>query len=96
MLGPLIAAALLGALILAAQWAFGKGNSLIESSREYGLLEPVAEGVTTEDLSAIDDVLFEAGIRSTIAKYPGGYRLLVWPADLTRTRDLLRQVRGLN
>ena len=95
-LGPLIAAALLSALILVARWAFGKGNSLVESSREYGLLEPIAEGVTTDDLSAIQDVLFDAGVRNTIAEAPGRYRLLVWPADLAQARDLLRQVRGLN
>jgi hypothetical protein len=93
-LGPLIAAALLGALILVSRWAFGK--SLVDGGPQHGLLVPVAEGIIADDLSALQDALLEAGVRNTVADGPGGYRLLVWPADLTRARDLLRQARRLN
>jgi hypothetical protein len=60
------------------------------------LLVPVAEGALADELGAIADALLDAGVRNTVAEGPGGYRLLVWPADLARARDLLRQVRKLN
>jgi hypothetical protein len=95
-LGPLIVAALLGALILVARWALGNGKSLVDGGSEYGLLKPIAEGGSIDDLSPIQDVLLGAGVRNTMAEAPGGYRLLVWPADLARARDLIRQIRGLS
>ena len=48
------------------------------------------------DADAPPDALLDAGVRNPVAEGPGGYRLLVWPADLARARDLLRQVRKLN
>lgn len=93
-LGPLMAAALLGALILAARWAFGSRRSLAGGGAQHGLLVPVADGLLADDVRALQSALLEAGVRNAIAGGPGGYRLLVWPADLARARGLLRQARG--
>ena len=93
-LGPLLVAAVLGSLILIARWATGKAPTLVEGERGYGLLTPVAGGLSSDDVGVLQQALSGAGIRCTVAGVPGDYQLLVWPADLARARLLLREVRG--
>ncbi len=95
-LGPLVVAVALGVLILIARWAVGQDGPPLGGDPQYGLLEPVADGISADDLNAIQAALLDAGVRNTVAESPGGYRLLVWPADLARARRLVRQVRGLS
>lgn len=89
--GPLLVAAVLGVLVLIARWATGQSPSLTEDTRSYGLLTPVASGISSDHIGALQQSLSSAGIRCTVAGVPGDYRLLVWPEDVARARRRLRQ-----
>lgn len=94
-LGPLLIAALLGVLLLVVRWAFGRGPAAAGRPRpEYGLLQPVAAARTTDQLEPVRLALDSAGIRCTVSRATDGHRLLVWPDDAARARDLVRRVTG--
>jgi hypothetical protein len=93
--GPLIGFAVIGLLILILRWAFGHGGSLIPGPArrgpptDYGLLVEVAAPRTAEDAQSVAERLTAAGIQATIAPTTAGRRIMVWPADEGRARDLL-------
>ena len=91
--GPLIAIAALGVILLICRWVFTPTRPAPRppaSTGDFGLLTAAAVVRTHEDAVMLQVVLREAGIRGTIADAAGGFAVLVFPADLSRARDLVR------
>lgn len=93
--GPLVAFLVIGILVLILRWAFARGGSLIPGPArrgppsDYGLLVEVAAPRSAADAEQAADRLEAAGIQATIAPTTAGRRIMVWPADESRARDLL-------
>jgi hypothetical protein len=93
--GPVVAFALIGVLTLLLRWAFGRGGSLIAapprpgSPVEYGLLVAVAAPQTSAEGEALRRRLESGGLRATLTTTVEGPRLLVFPADEPRARQIL-------
>jgi hypothetical protein len=93
--GPLIGFAVIGVLVLVLRWAFGRGGSLIPGPArrgpptDYGLLVEVAAPRSADDAEQAARRLAAAGIQATIAPTTAGRRVMVWPADETRAREVL-------
>lgn len=92
--GPLAAFGALGVLILVLRWAFGRRASVVAAAprvgrpEEYGLLVPVASPSNFIEGELLRRRLEDAGIRANLASTVDGPRILVWPQDLPRARDL--------
>ena len=105
LVGPLVAAAALGVIILICRWVFSTTHRddrtarRLEKARargDYGLLVPVAQVRTPDDAAMLRVVLQDAGIRCTIGEAggaagadPSGLAVLVFRADADRARDLV-------
>lgn len=90
--GPLVAAAGVGVLLLAARWAMRRGGSLVANpgrESDYGVLVPVARPGTYAEGEIIRRRLEAAGIRANLAHTLDGPRVLVWPSDVDRARSLI-------
>ena len=94
--GPIMALAFLGILILLLRWAFRRGVSVVAApprrgrDGEYGLLVPVASPSTYVEGEMVRRTLEDSGIRATLAQTLDGPRVLVWPTDEQRAREALR------
>jgi len=91
--GPLIAVGALGLIMLICRWVFSTDRPTPApeaESHDFGLLEPIAVVRTLDDATMLRTVLKDAGIRGTIAAAAGGFAVLVFRADATRARDLVR------
>lgn len=94
-LGPILAFAGLGVLILILRWAFRRGASVVAAparrgaEQEYGLLVPVATPATYVEGEIVRRELEDSGIRATLAQTLDGPRIMVWPADEERARARL-------
>lgn len=92
LLVPLI---LIGLLVLILRWAFSRGHSLVArpprsgGPTDYGLLVSVASPAGPEAGELLCRLLADNGIQATVASTRAGPRLMVWPADVTRARQLL-------
>jgi len=109
LLGPIVAAAALGILVLICRWVFSTDHrSTVHRSpdhrstvlgdrstrrrdkalttRDYGLLVPLATVRTREDADMLRDLLRDAGIRAGISD---DLELLVFSKDLSRARALV-------
>ena len=92
---PLVTFALIGVLVLILRWAFGRGGSLIPGPArrgpptDYGLLVEVAAPPTADAAERAARRLAAEGIRATIAPTTAGRRVMVWPQDEARARELL-------
>lgn len=90
--GPLLAFIGLGVLVLMLRWTFKRGSSVIAappksgSTRDYGLLVPVAAPTTYIEGEMLRQHLEDMGIRATLAQTLDGPRLMVWPADVDQAR----------
>jgi len=97
--GPLIAFAGLGLLVLLLRWAFSRGGSLVSapprkgSPDEYGMLVPIATPPTYIEGEMMRRRLEDARIRATLAQTLEGPRLMVWPKDEQAARQLLTRPR---
>lgn len=86
-----------GALVLVLRWAFSRGHSVVAASPrpgtsgEYGLLVPVAQPGSLIEGEILLRRLQEAGLRANLATTLDGPRVMVWPGDLQRARDVLRE-----
>ncbi len=100
--GPTVAAVvvvcLLGVLL---RWIFGTGRSRGQwaagrsaGSRGYGLLRAVAAVDSRPDAHALQALLSDAGIRSTVTGRPDGrIDVLVFREDVQRARQLIPPIR---
>lgn len=93
--GPLIAFAGLGLLVLLLRWAFSRGGSVVAAParpgtpEEYGLLIPVAIPATYIEGEMLRRRLEDAGIKATLAQTVDGPRVMVWPNDESAARRIL-------
>lgn len=99
-IGPVLAFAGLGILILLLRWAFSRGHSVVAAppkrgtAEEYGLLIPVAHPGSYVEGEIVRRQLEEAGIRATLAQTLEGPRVMVWPADADAARTCLSRRPG--
>ncbi len=100
LVGPLVAVAALGVLVLLCRWVFSTSSrdertaARLRASRargDYGLLVPIATVRTRDDGEMLRAVLRDAGIRCTLSHgdEPGQHALLVFRDDALRARDLV-------
>lgn len=96
LLGPVIAAAALGLIILICRWVFSTDHrddrtvrKITKAVGDYGLLVPVAAVRTRDDAEMLKGVLSDAGIRAGIS---GEYEVLVFSKDLGAARSLVAAV----
>jgi hypothetical protein len=94
--GPAVAFLAVGVLILVLRWANPpRRTSLVSRTPargrpdEYGLLVPVAEPQSAREGEAMRARLLADGIHGTLANTEAGLRVLVWPDDAARARQLL-------
>jgi hypothetical protein len=95
--GPLVAMGGLAVLALLLRWAFSRGGSVVAAPvrpgdpDQYGLLSSVATPPTYAEGELLRLRLESAGVRATLAMTNDGPRVMVWPADETRARQVLAQ-----
>jgi hypothetical protein len=94
--GPFTAFIAVGILVILLRWAFSnKKTSVVAapakpgSQDEYGMLVPIASPAIYIDGELLRRRLEEAGIRANLATTLDGPRVLVWPTDEQRARDVL-------
>ncbi len=92
----LLVAAVLGALVLVLRWAYSSRPDSLLSRRpktgpetDYGLMVPLAAPANGAEGTEICALLQGAGIRSRVVHTSDGLRVMVWPDDLGRARELL-------
>ncbi len=93
--GPIIAFAGVGILVLLLRWTFRSGVSVVArkpkagGEDEYGLLVPVASPGTYVEGEIMRRTLEDARIRATLTQTLAGPRVMVFPDDETRAREIL-------
>lgn len=94
--GPLVAFVALGILVLVLRWAFSnKRTSVVAAAptpgaeSEYGMLTPIASPANYIDGEILRRRLEDAGIRANLAATLDGPRVMVWPQDEQRARQVL-------
>ena len=101
LIGPLIAVAALGVLVLLCRWVFSTSHrddrtarrlAALQSHGDYGLLVPIATARTHDDATMLRGVLQDAGIRCTTGLSADGAstEVLVFRVDAMRARELVR------
>lgn len=95
LLAPLISIATLAVIVLIMRWAFTGGRSLVSrpvrpaSPAEYGMLVAIFSPADHIEGERVRRQLLAAGVRATLAWTLEGPRVLVWPVDEPRARQLL-------
>ena len=95
LVGPVIALAAIGGLMLVSRWMSGQRESLIErpvrrgSEEEYGLMIPVASPRDAHESDRVAARLTAAGVRSRCVSTAQGQRVMVWAEDVARARAVL-------
>lgn len=98
--GPLVAATIMAVMVLLLRWAFGRGGSLVAedptpgSSKDYGLMVPVAGADDYIRAEMQRRMLKDAGVRVNLVRTTEGPRLMVWESDRDSALDLLSQAGG--
>ncbi len=93
--GPLVAVGMIALFAVILRWAFGRGSSVVAAAptpgpdSEYGLLVPVAAPATYIEGEVLRRRLEDGGVRANLATTIDGPRLMVWPADEDRAREVL-------
>lgn len=90
--GPVVALGMLGLLVLLLRWTFRRGTSLVTPrgrQDQYGVLRPVAAPPDFVRGEILRRRLTDAGIRANLASTLDGPRLLVFPEDEARARQVL-------
>ncbi len=93
--GPFVAVVLIGVFVLILRWAFRRGSSVVAApprsggAQEYGLLVAVASPATYVEGEILRRRLEDRGVRANLASTLDGPRVMVWPADESRARDVL-------
>jgi hypothetical protein len=88
--------AMMGLLVLGLRWTFGTGRDLPappvadpDDPTGDGLLAEVSRVPTQPAAQVLRDRLLRAGIRATVARVDGGYRLLVFGEDVANAKVVL-------
>jgi hypothetical protein len=93
--GPLLAVALVGLFALILRWAFSRGSSVVAAAPrvgndgEYGLLVAVASPATHMEGEMLRLRLEGSGVRANLATTLEGPRVMVWPDDVAKAREVL-------
>ncbi|CAB4889294.1 MAG: hypothetical protein F2923_02770 [Actinobacteria bacterium] len=93
--GPILALLGVGVMVLILRWAFSRGKSVIAASPkpgnsgEYGLLIPVSTPSTYIEGEIQRRKLEAAGLRANLANTLDGPRVMVWPADINKAKEIL-------
>ncbi len=93
---PLVALALVGVLALALRWTFARGRSVVAprpkvgAEDDYGMLVVVSAPPSFVEAELLRARLVDAGVRATLAPTADGPRVLVFPRDEARAKDVLR------
>jgi hypothetical protein len=92
------AALMLGILLIALRWTFGTGRDQPaphvpdpDDPTGDGLLTEVTRVPTEAAAQVLRSRLAAAGIRATVGRAGGAYRLLVFPADVGNARVVVRR-----
>lgn len=98
--GPLVALAAIAVLVVVLRWAFGgKKQSVVAregtpgDETSYGMLVPLRDTGDETRCAEVVEVLRQAGIRANAVSTTDGPRVLVWPADATRSQRVADQWR---
>jgi hypothetical protein len=95
LVGPLMAFGVVGILVLVLRWAFRHGGSVVAraprpgAEGDYGLMVAVASPPTYVEGEILRRTLEDARIKATLAQTLDGPRLMVWPRDADRARELV-------
>jgi hypothetical protein len=96
---PIVAAALIGAVVLLCRWAFSpaKGGSLVRRTDysparrdSFGLLVDIYTARSYDDARRTAERLTDQRIRATTARTTDGWSVYVWPADEAAAREFLK------
>jgi hypothetical protein len=90
--GPVVALAVLAVLVLLLRWTFRRGGSLVTPrgrADQYGLLTPVAAPADYASGEILRRRLEAAGIRTNLATTLEGPRILVFPQDVERAKQVI-------
>ena len=85
----------LGVLIVLLRWAFKRGVSVVAApgkpgpADEYGLLVPIANPNTYVEGEMLRRKLVDHGIKANLAQTLDGPRVMVFPGDESRARELI-------
>ncbi len=99
LVGPLIAFAVVGVLVLLLRWTFRRGGSVVarpaKSGRidEYGLLVSVAAPSTYIEAEVVLEGTADHQIRATLAQTLAGPRVMVFEKDAERARRVVDKAR---
>ena len=102
LLGPIVAVAALGVLVLICRWVFSTDHrddratrrlERLASAGDYGMLVTVARVRTAEDAHMLRGVLGDAGVRASVSDEGGEHAVLVFAADAGRARSLVGTTR---
>jgi hypothetical protein len=97
MFGPLVAFGGIIVLIIILRWAFGGKSSLVErqstlgKESDYGLMVPVTSPTNFIEGEMYRRLLEDSGLRSNLATTLDGPKLMVWPNDLARAKEIIKQ-----
>ena len=88
---PAVALSLVAVLALVLRWTYGRQRPVPPSAAagDYGLLRDVVVVGTQADAEAVCDILADADIRATTAPHGEGFRVLVFPADLSAAQAVV-------
>ena len=95
LMGPLLAFGVVGILVLLLRWTYRRGDSVVAkparrgSEDSYGLLVPVASPGTYAEGEILRRTLEAAGVKANLAQTLDGPRVMVFPDDEARARELL-------
>lgn len=95
--GPVVALTAIGILVVILRWAFGSRKTSVVAAAarpgtevDYGMLVPVASPSNFVDGEILRRRLEDAGIRANLATTLDGPRVLVWPTDEQRAREVIK------
>jgi len=95
--GPLVAFGGITILILILRWAFGGKHSLIARQTpmgresDYGLMVPVSSPANLIEGEMYRRLLSDSGLRANLTSTLDGPKLMVWPDDLAKAREIIKR-----